>query len=125
MGFRNGAYATVWAVESISPTNTKIRISINAKDKQTGDYKQDFGGFCNCYGTVAANKALQLKERDRIKLGDVDISSFYSKEKNQTYYTFKIWSFELLPPNPPSDESLSVDEGEIEPVDEDDEGLPF
>lgn len=94
MGFRNGAYATIWEVKPVSDTNTKARISVSRKNKQTGQYETDFSGFVEFIGTAAASKALTLKEKDRIKLGDVDVSNKYVKEKNVTYTNFKIFSFE-------------------------------
>lgn len=125
MGFRTGAYATVWAIEPVSETNTKIRISINRKNKESGEYEQDFSGFVACIGTAAARKASLLKERDRIKLGDVDCSTFYNKEKGITYYNFKLFSFEVQEQKPQvdvTDPQPTVDEGE--PPEEED-GLPF
>ena len=38
MGFRKDSYATVWEVKPRSNTMTSVRISINRKDKQTGEY---------------------------------------------------------------------------------------
>ena len=43
----------------------------------------------------ARAKAERLKERDRIRLGDVDVTRRYDKEKNKEYYTFKVFSFEM------------------------------
>lgn len=94
MGFRTGSYATIWSVESASDTRTKARISISRKNKQTGEYDTDFSGFVDFIGTAAAKKALMLKEKDRIRLGDVDVTNNYSKEKGITYTNFKIFSFE-------------------------------
>ena len=85
MGFRTGSYATIWSVESASDTRTKARISISRKNKQTGEYDTDFSGFVDFIGTAAAKKALMLKEKDRIRLGDVDVTNNYSKEKGITY----------------------------------------
>ena len=90
MGFRTGSYATIWSVESASDTRTKARISISRKNKQTGEYDTDFSGFVDFIGTAAARKALTLKEKDRIRLGDVDVTNNYNKEKNITYTNFKI-----------------------------------
>lgn len=125
MGFRNGAYATVWEVEPKSDKLTKVRISISRKNKTTGEYIQDFNGYVSFLGTLSAGQALKLRERDRIKLGDVDTCSNYVKEKNTTYYNFNVYSFELCtgqnsssqPSNEPQPE---VDDGEI-----DDGDLPF
>lgn len=130
MGFRKDAYATVWSVESISDVNTKCRISISRKDRQTGQYTEDFSGFVSFFGTAAAKKAACLKERDRIKLGDVDVRSKYDKEKNVTYYNFNVYSFETQGEmnggggannvQPSSPQPNNVDSGEV-----DDSRLPF
>ena len=126
MGFRKDAYATVWSVEVKSDTMTRGRISINRKNKQSGEYEQDFSGFVDFVGTAAAHSAASLKERDRIKLGDVDVTNKYDKEKNVTYTNFKIFSFELMnggnsgaKANTTSPQP-NVDDGEV-----DDSRLPF
>ena len=65
MGFRTGAYAKVWEVTPMSDTSTKVRMSVSRKNKQTGEYEQDFSGFVLCIGTAAARKAMQLHEGSR------------------------------------------------------------
>lgn len=130
MGFRTGSYATIWSVESASDTRTKARISISRKNKQTGEYDTDFSGFVDFIGTAAAKKALMLKEKDRIRLGDVDVTNNYSKEKGITYTNFKIFSFETQSEINSSggggnsgydtEPQKNVDSGEI-----DDSQLPF
>ena len=124
MGFRNGAYATVWEVSQTTNNVTTCRISISRKNKNTQEYEQDFSGFVKFIGSAVADKALRLHPKDRIKLGDVDVSTFYSKEKGITYTDFKVFSFELQEGGnhnaaPPPDES-PVDSGEV-----DDSNLPF
>lgn len=128
MGFRKEAYCTVWDVQSISNVNTKGRISISRKDKQTGEYVDDFSGFVNFVGTTAANAAMALKKGDRIRLGDVDVKTRYDKEKNVTYYNFHIYSFDPATNGgtqadtgaPEAKNAKPVDDGEI-----DDSRLPF
>lgn len=127
MGFRPGAYAKVWEVTPMSDTSTKVRMSISRKNKQSGEYEQDFSGFVLAIGTAAAHKAAGLKEGDRIKLGDVDVSTKYDREKRVTYTNFKMFSFDIedgnsSPGNPASntDPQPTVDEGEL-----DDNRLPF
>lgn len=95
MGFRKDSHATVWEVTPKTNGITQLRISISRKDRETGEYETDFSGFVSVIGTGEAQKAAKLKERDRIKLGDVDVSTFYSKEKQVTYYNFKVFNFEL------------------------------
>ncbi|MCI9516625.1 MAG: hypothetical protein HFI80_06235 [Lachnospiraceae bacterium] len=94
MGFRTGSYATVWSVEAASDMRTKARISISKRNKQSGEYETDFSGFVDFIGTAVARKASMLKEKDKIRLGDVDVSTKYVKEKNVTYTNFKVFSFE-------------------------------
>ena len=95
MGFRTGAYAKVWEVTPMSDTSTKVRLSVSRKNKQTNEYEQDFSGFVLAIGTAAAKKAACLKEGERIKLGDVDVTTKYDKEKKVTYTNFKMFSFEV------------------------------
>ncbi len=128
MGFRSGAYATIWQVEPVSNTFTKARISISRKNKNTGSYETDFSGYVSFSGTTAASKASGLKEKDRIQIGDCDTRSKYDAEKKMTYYNFIVYSFEMangLATQPSPKQSSSpqipeVDNGEI-----DDSLLPF
>lgn len=126
MGFRTGAWAKVWEVKTMSDTSTKIRMSVSRKNKQ-GEYEQDFSGFVLAIGTAAAHKAAGLKEGDRIKLGDVDVSTKYDRDKKVTYTNFKMFSFDLDDGNnsagsssASADPQPAVDEGEL-----DDNRLPF
>ena len=104
----------------------KLRISISRKNKQSGGYERDFSGFVNAIGTAAAKKAACLKEGDTIKLGDVDVTTKYDKQKEVTYTNYKIFSFEVDGGNAPAAKSSntepqpSVDSGEV-----DDARLPF
>ena len=127
MGFRTGAYAKVWEVTPMSDTSTKVRMSVSRKNKQSGEYEQDFSGFVLAIGTAAAHKAAGRKEGDRIKLGDVDVSTKYDREKKVTYTNFKMFSFEAENGSDSSggsgastDPQPTVDEGEL-----DDNRLPF
>lgn len=95
MGFRKDAWATCWGAEPKSDTLTNVRISTSKKDKQTGEYNQDFSGFVAFVGTAAAKKAAALKEKDRIKLGDVEVTTKYDSEKKITYTNYKCYNFEL------------------------------
>ena len=125
MGFRTGAYAKVWEVTPMSDTSTKLRMSVSRKNKQTGEYEQDFSGFVLAIGTAAAGKALSLKEGSRIKIGDCDVTTKYDTQKKITYTNFKLFSFEdadgnVVAPPDHTDPQPTVDDGEL-----DDNRLPF
>ena len=95
MGFRQGAFATVWQVESKNPSWTKVRLNISRKNKETEKYEQDFSGWVDFFGTATAAKAARLKERDRIKLLSVDVTNNYNKENKVTYWNPKVFEFEM------------------------------
>ena len=125
MGFRTGAYAKVWEVKPFSDTSVRIRLSISRKNKSTGEYEQDFSGYVTAVGTAAAKKAATLKEGDRIKLGDVDVTTKWDGEKHVTYTNFKMFSFEMVddvaaPAVSNTEPQTVVDNGEV-----DDSRLPF
>lgn len=93
MGFRKDAWASVWSVEEGRGNTMKVRLSTSRKIKGTEDYEQDFSGFCTFIGNAKA-KAEKLKPKDRIKLGDVDVTTWYNKEKGVEYITYKVFDFE-------------------------------
>ncbi len=124
MGFRTGAYATCWSVEQGRGNFTKVRLSISRKNRE-GVYEQDFSGFCMFIGTAHA-KAEKLKERDRIKLGDVDVSTTFNKEQNKEYVNYKVFDFEPVESNYSNNRSNNASSGG-NPVegDSDEDNLPF
>lgn len=95
MGFRKDSVATVWEIKPRTESLVTARVSISRLDKKTNEYVQDWGGFVAFIGTACANKALQLKANDRIRLGDVDVVNKYDAEKKVTYTNFNIYSFEM------------------------------
>lgn len=132
MGFREGAYATVWEVRPGPGSGnwTKGRISVSRKTEQ-GEYESDFDEYVMFIGSAAANKALQLKPKDRIRLLRVDATTTYDRERNTKYHNYKIFEFEDAnrPDNnsPQSSRPVSV-EAVTESVDSgepDDSDYPF
>ena len=124
MGFRKDAWATCWGVEVKSDTLTQVRISTSRKDKQTDEYVQDFSGFVAFVVSAAAKKAASLKEKDSIKLGDVEVTTKYDSDKKVTYTNFKCYNFTTqdegeTTSTTPAEPQPSVDEGV------DDDRLPF
>lgn len=95
MGFGTGAYATVWKIKQGNGNYTDVQLSTSYKNKQTNEYETDFSRWCRFIGE-AHTKAATLKERERIKLGDCNVSNRFDKEKNQEFFTFKVFSFESM-----------------------------
>lgn len=95
MGFKKDVYASVWGVEEGKNGSMRVRITTSHKNSKTGEYEQDFSGFCTFYG-AAAEKAVNLKEKDRIKLGDVDVTTWYDKIKQKEYINYRVFDFEPL-----------------------------
>lgn len=118
MGFRKDAWATVWSVEEGRGNSLKVRLSVSKKNKDSGEYEQDFSGFCTFIGS-AKIKGEKLQKKDRIKLGDVDVSTRYDKEKKQEYVNYKVFDFTTADDDEPSsavsaDTSVSADTGETD-----------
>ena len=102
MGFRQGGFMTVWSAEpSKSGTTTRVRLSSSRKNKKTNEYEQDFSGFCTFIGQ-AHEAAKNLKEKDRIKILECDVSTNYDKEKQVEYINYKVFSFEMADGSSPT-----------------------
>lgn len=139
MGFRTNSWASVWSVDEGRGNTMKVRLSTSRKIKGTEDYEQDFSGFCTFIGNAKA-KAEKLKPKDRIKLGDVDVTTWYNKEKGIEYITYKVFDFEISNNNqvatPPSKKTANAKgkkgtkktsglEDMIEDGDVEEDNLPF
>lgn len=124
LGFRPQAFCTVWSIEP-KQNFTKVRLSISRKNRDTGEYEQDFSGFVMFIGHAHA-KAQKLHERDRIRLGDTDVTTTYDRERNREYVNYKCFEFdfadEVAGPRPNADrtDANPVDGGE-----DVEEELPF
>lgn len=94
MGFRNGAYATVWEVRNGNGNWMDVKLSTSKKSRQSGEYETDFSGFVRFIGD-AASRVAYLGERSRIKIGECDVTNHYSKEKGVTYTNYAVFSFEV------------------------------
>lgn len=81
-------------MEKKNDNATKVRLSTSRKNKMTDQYETDFSGFVDFVGKDAAPRAMQLKEKDRIQLGEVAVTNRYDKEKGVTYTNFNCFSFD-------------------------------
>lgn len=95
MGFRVGAYACVWKVEPRNDKVTSVQLLISKKNRNTGEYEQDFSGFVSFVGTANAAAAAKLHQKDKIKLGDVDVTTSYNAEKKVNYTNYACFGFEM------------------------------
>lgn len=125
MGFRTGAFATVWSVEEKSPTMTKANISISKKNKQTDQWETEFSGFVDFIGTMNATKALKLSRKDRIKLGDVDVVIASGKKEGVYFTNYKVFNFETMDEATSSDKKPAKADIEAGPEDDGEPRLPF
>lgn len=119
MGFRQGSFATIWQIEPVKDTITKAKITTSKKNKNTGEYETDFSGFVTFLGTAVASKAAKLKEKNRIKLGEVDVTRKWDKEKQKEYINFNVFAFEMADSKATSspttvENTEAVDNGEVE-----------
>ena len=139
MGFRNGAWMSVFGVYPKTNGVTQIRGCTSRKRRDTGEYETDFSGFCSCIGNDVAQKALQLHPTEghpvRIHLGDVEVKQTFEMVNgiSQPKYTnYNIYSFDLgaegnggatPPPKSYTDQLEAAYDGIVDDADE--EGLPF
>lgn len=100
MGFREGAFATVWEITNQGDSFSKVRVSTSRKDKKTDEYVTDFNGFVSLIGE--ANKKLGLIERSldedgrcRIRLGACDVSNRYDKDAGREFVNYTLFDFEM------------------------------
>lgn len=132
MGFRENGFMTVWGVEQAKAGNvTRVRLSASRKNKKTGEYEQDFSGFCTFIGKAHDNASF-LKERDRIKILSCDVSTSYDKDKGVGYVNYKVFDFEMadgskpFPADKKAQEKPTAFEENNEPAGgEDEDNLPF
>lgn len=120
MGFRTGAYATVWETKPGNGNWTDVRLSISRKNRD-GEYETDFSGFVRFIGDAHAGAAY-LGEKSRIKIGECDVTNRYDREKKVTYTNFAVFSFDVADSRNEAPAASSGD-GFMEVPDDDE--LPF
>ena len=108
MGFREGAWATIWEITDERDNFAKVRMSTSRKDKKTDEYVTDFSGFVSLVGEafkrldeIAAE--IENSERCRIRLGACDVTNRYDKEREREYVNFTLFGFKF----PDEDENES------------------
>lgn len=122
MGFRSGAWMRIFEITP-GERSTKVRGSISKKNKQSGQYEQDWSGFVALAGT-AHRDAGRLKVNDTIKIGECDVTSRYDKEKKKEYINFSIYSFETNEQQS-NNSTPAANTAPAAPADETDDEDPF
>lgn len=102
--FGAGSYAKLWEIRDRKEKYTDIRISTSRKNKETGNYEQDFGDFARLVGK-AHEAAEDLNDGDRFKIIKCGVENRYNKEKKVTYYNFVIFEIEPVESEPSKDGS--------------------
>ena len=104
MGFRNGAYASVFSVQKGNGNYYDVNIATSRKNRTSGQYETDFRGFVRFAGTAATgiasldgqhSKNNGNRPISRVKLGDVDTTNSYSARDNRTYTHHVVFSFDF------------------------------
>lgn len=103
MGFRSGAYAAVFSVKKGNGKYYDVNLTTSKKDKSSGNYNTDFRGFARFIGNAADTIAKYSGKNGspvcRIKLGDVEVTNSYNKEKDITYTNYAVFSCEIADGN--------------------------
>lgn len=94
MGFRTGAYASVFSVKRGNGNYYDVNITTSHKDRSSGNYVRDFGAFVR-FVSDAANVVARFDGKSskdngnrplaRIRLGDIDTTNTYNAAKGITY----------------------------------------
>lgn len=103
MGFRTGAYASVFSVKRGAGNFYDVNLTTSHKDRNSGNYVRDFGAYVRFVGD-AANVVAKFNGKNskdnggrplaRIKLGDIDTTNTYNAAKNITYTNHVVFSCE-------------------------------
>lgn len=134
MGFKNNCYATIWANKNTQQIVDKyekyaiVSITTSKKNASTGNYEKDFSGKVRFIGNAFTKiKELQLAEKDRLKLLEVETTNKYDKEAGQNYITYICWDFEIVSTQKPSEPNKVdiIGSDNSDPFDPDDSSLPF
>lgn len=134
MGFKNNCFATAWTNKATNKVIDKFEkyaeVQLTTSKKKDNTYETDFSGKVRFVGKAfTAIKDIELAEKDRLKLLEVEVTNKYDKDRRTTYTNYVCWDFECV--NEPKKSAPQQPEvvGEMTPLDDmfDDNlgGLPF
>lgn len=132
MGFKNGCICTVWERQGVVVENkgktALVNVTTSKKNKQTDRYETDFSGTVMFLGkSLHKLNELNLSSRDRLRLLEVETTTFYDKQNNKNYTNFICWDFEPADDGKKQETTPNkvdvVENATIQPISE--EFLPF
>jgi len=124
MGFSNGKIAKVWEINKKEKFD-EVKISTSKKNKDSGDYEQDFSSYVRFIGK-AHEKVAELSGTEMIKLLETDTTNKYDKDKKITYTNHVCYDFEIYKADKTDDKPRESKQDNHPPLyEEDDDNLPF
>ncbi len=110
MGFRSGAYAKIWKVDTHEKWS-KCRISISHKNRATGKYEKDFQADVMFVANAHSQRPL---EGQQIKITECDVTntrSYTNPSTGQTTYpvNYTVFAYELQDDRKEQPAAISID----------------
>ena len=134
MGYKNNCFCTAWENKATNKVINKYEkyaeVQLSTSKKVDGQYKNDWSDKVRFVGKAFEKiKDIELAEKDKIKLLEVEVTNKYDKERKLTYTNYVCWDFECIDTPKQSAPQQPEVVGEITPLDDmfDDNlsGLPF
>lgn len=129
-GDYKGTYFTVWEIKE---ERGFVKGKIGSSSKKQDDTYENSNWFVD-FGKNCKEKALTLKEKDRILVKDFLMKNIYNVEAKKAFLTFSIQSFDIIDgktsDSSPKAEGTKFPKAEapikkIEVKDDSDDSLPF
>lgn len=95
--FSVNSYAKIWEIKNISDNYSDVRISTSKKDKDSGEYSQDFGDTVRLVGQ-AHEQMKYMSEGDKFKILRCGVTNKWDKEKKRMYVNYVIFEVEFEDP---------------------------
>ena len=102
MGFKNNTYATIIQTKNaqnpvqIYEKYATAYITTSKKNRLTNKREVDFSGFIRFIGMAFEKiKNIEILDKTRIRLTEVEVTTRYDIQKQQNYTNFICWDFEI------------------------------
>lgn len=124
MGFKNNSWAKIWDIKK--PEGKRFaEVELSVSKKKDDGYITTFSSkFVRFIGT-AFNQIDTIKSGDRIKLSEVDVESWFNKEKGTGGNSFMVYAFEKSDDTNDGANNAPTTSSNFNEVGGDDEDVPF